>query len=333
VNPQATIAARIPVSVIIPVKNEERNIAACLESIAPADEIWVVDSQSSDRTIDIAKRYTDKIIQFDYSGGYPKKKNWALENLPFKHEWVLILDCDERVTPELVAEIRDALGRSDKADGYYLNRKLIFLGRWIKHCGWYPSWNLRLFKHSLGRYERMETDDVENAGDVEAHEHVVLEGRAEYLRNDLIHEDFKSVYHFIERHNRYSNWDARVYRNLARGEHGSKNIGARLFGSPLERKRYFKLLWARLPFRPLLRFIWMYFIRLGFLDGRPGLIFCTLMTMHEAVISAKLYEYELKERNQEARGRRLHHKIHKIRQKTQKGIFLLCLLSFMWFLW
>jgi glycosyltransferase involved in cell wall biosynthesis len=285
--------AKVPVSVLVPVKNEERNIAACLESVAWADEVWVVDSRSSDSTVDLAKKYTDKIVQFDYQVGHPKKKNWALENLPFKHEWVLIVDCDERVTPELEAEIRGVIRNHENADGYYLNRKLIFLGRWIKHCGWYPSWNLRLFKHRLGRYERLETDDVENTGDVEAHEHVVLQGRAEYLRNELIHEDFKSVYHFIERHNRYSNWDARVYHNLARGKHGSTRIGARLFGGPLERKRYIKRLWAQLPLRPLLRFIWMYFIKLGFLDGRPGLIFCTLMTMHEAVISAKLYEYML----------------------------------------
>jgi glycosyltransferase involved in cell wall biosynthesis len=295
-----THLSKAPVSVLVPVKNEERNIAACLERLAWADEIWVIDSRSSDRTIDIAKGYTDKIIQFDYPGGHPKKKNWALENIPFKHDWVLIVDCDERVTAELECEIRDVLGRGGKVDGYYINRKLIFLGRWIKHCGWYPSWNLRLFKHRLGRYERLETDDVENTGDVEAHEHVVLRGRADYLRNDLRHEDFKSVYHFIERHNRYSNWDARVYHNLAAGGNGANSInsiGARLFGSPLERKRYFKKLWAQLPCRPLLRFIWMYFIRRGFLDGKPGLIFCTLMTMHEAVISAKLYEYEVWESN------------------------------------
>jgi glycosyltransferase involved in cell wall biosynthesis len=288
-----------PVSVIIPVKNEERNIAACLESVAWADEVWVVDSGSRDRTIEIARRYTHKIAQFAYRGGYPKKKNWALENLPFQNEWILIVDADERVPPELADEIRSVLKDPRDIDGYYINRKLIFLGRWIRHCGWYPSWNMRLFKHRLGRYEKLETEDVENTGDVEAHEHVILnagQDRAGYLKNDLLHEDFKSVYHFIERHNRYSNWDARVYHNLARGLHGSNNIGARFFGEPLERKRAIKRLWAKLPFRPLLRFVWMYFIKLGFLDGRQGLIFCTLMTMHEAVISAKLYEYELKEK-------------------------------------
>ena len=121
----------------------------------------------------------------------------------------------------------------------------------------------------------------------------MLNGKAGYLASDLLHEDFKSVFHFIERHNRYSNWDARVYYNTSHGRHGSENIGASWFGTPVERKRALKRLWVRMPFRPLLRFMWMYIVRLGFLDGRAGLIFCTLMSMHEAVISAKLYEYEL----------------------------------------
>ena len=148
---------KAPISVIIPVKNEERNIAACLESVRWADEVWVVDSNSSDNTLAVSRRYTDKIAQFDYQGGFPKKKNWALQNLPLKHEWALLLDADERVTPELEAEIREILngaGAKAGADGYYVNRKLIFLGRWIKHCGWYPSWNMRLFRHRLGRFRK-----------------------------------------------------------------------------------------------------------------------------------------------------------------------------------
>lgn len=285
--------AKVPVSVIIPVKNEESNISACIESVAWADEVWVVDSHSTDRTIEVARHYTEKIVQFDYAGGFPKKKNWALANLPFANEWVLIVDADERVTPELEVEIREVLSRGPEADGYYVNRKLIFLGRWIKHCGWYPSWNMRFFRRRLGRYERLETEDVENTGDVEVHEHVMLEGQAAYLKHDLLHEDFKSLYHFIERHNCYSNWDARVYHNLAGSVRASSTIGASLFGAPVERKRFIKRLWVRLPFRPLLRFIWMYVLRLGFLDGKPGLIFCTLISMHEAVIAAKLYEYNI----------------------------------------
>ena len=293
---------KFPLSVLIPVKNEERNLDACLESVAWADDLWVVDSHSTDGTPSIAAAHGAQVAQFDYSGGFPKKKNWALANLPFRHEWVLLIDADERVTPGLAEEIR-ALLQGEPADGYYVNRKLIFLGRWIKHCGWYPSWNLRLFKHRLGRYEKLEAEDVENAGDVEVHEHVVLQGRSAYLGNDLLHEDFKSIYHFIERHNRYSNWDARVYHNLAAGVAFGSTIGASPFGSPLERKRYLKRMWARFPFRPLFRFVWMYIVKRGFLDGRAGLIFCTLMTMHEAVISAKIYEEKLKA-DGSAKGRR-----------------------------
>jgi len=287
---------KVPVSVIIPVKNEEQNIAACLESVQWADEAWVVDSGSTDRTVDVARRYTDKIECFEFRGGYPKKKNWALETLPFRNEWILIVDADERVMPGLEAEIRVLFEKNPvENDGYYINRRLIFLGRWIRHCGWYPSWNLRLFKHRLGRYEKLETEEVENTGDVEVHEHVVLNGRSGYLKNDLLHEDFKSIFHFVERHNRYSNWDARVYANLAQGIGSSQVINASFFGSPLERKRFIKKVWVKIPGRPFLRFIWMYFLKLGFLDGKPGLIFCTLMSMHEAVISAKLYEMRLKE--------------------------------------
>lgn len=284
---------KLRLSVIIPVKNEERNLAACLTSVAWADEVWVADSSSSDRTVEVAKEFGAQVAQFEYTGGFPKKKNWALDKLPLRNEWVLLLDADERVTPELEAEIRALFKQNGSADGYYVNRKLIFLGRWIKHCGWYPSWNLRLFKHRLGRYEKLDAEDVEQAGDVEVHEHVVLNGQTAYLKNDLLHEDFKSIFHFVERHNRYSNWEAQVYANFARGQRGERNIGAGLFGSPLERKRLIKHWWARLPFRPLLRFLWMYLFRLGFLDGKPGLIFCTLMTMHEAVIGAKLYERKI----------------------------------------
>lgn len=284
---------KLPISVIVPIKNEERNVAACLQSVAWADEIWIVDSHSTDRTCEIARLHGAQVAQFDYAGGFPKKKNWALQNLPLKHDWVLLIDADERVMPELEAEIRELFRSANLLDGYYLNRRLIFLGRWIKHCGWYPSWNLRLFKHPLGRFEKLEAEDVEYAGDVEVHEHVVLEGQAGYLKHDLLHEDFKSIYHFVERHNRYSNWDAKVYANLAGGVVASSSIKASLFGAPLERKRFIKRMWARLPFRPLLRFVWMYLLKLGFLDGKPGFIFCTLMTMHEAVISAKIYEQML----------------------------------------
>ena len=142
--------SRLPISVVIPVKNEARNIAACLASVRWADEVWVVDSHSTDETMRLAEEYGARIAQFEFHGGFPKKKNWALENLPFNNEWILLLDADERVTPELEQEIRQLWQHPEIVDGFYLNRKLIFLGRWIKHCGWYPDRKLRLFKKNKG---------------------------------------------------------------------------------------------------------------------------------------------------------------------------------------
>ncbi|MGK7949429.1 MAG: glycosyltransferase family 2 protein [Xenococcaceae cyanobacterium] len=280
---------KIPVSVLIPAKNEELNLPACLESVARADEIFVVDSQSEDSSINIVESYGAKIVQFHFNGRWPKKKNWSLENLPFRNDWVLIVDCDERITPELWDEIAIAI-ENREYDGYYLNRKVFFLGKWIRYGGKYPDWNLRLFKHKLGRYENLHTEDIPNTGDNEVHEHVILKGNVGYLKEDMLHIDFRDIYQWLARHNRYSNWEARVYYNLLSGEDDSTTIKANLFGSSVERKRFLKKIWVRLPFKPLLRFILSYFIRLGFLDGFPGYIYARLLSQYEYQIGVKLYE-------------------------------------------
>jgi glycosyltransferase involved in cell wall biosynthesis len=282
-------SSKIPVSVLIPAKNEEANLPSCLESVKIADEIFVVDSQSSDQSLEIAEKYGAKVVQFHFNGRWPKKKNWSLENLPFRNEWVLIVDCDERITPELWKEIAEAIQNPDY-DGYYLNRKVFFLGKWIRYGGKYPDWNLRLFKHKKGRYENLNTEEIRNTGDNEVHEHVILEGSVGYLKNDMLHIDFRDIYHWLERHNRYSNWEARVYLNLLNGTDDSGTIGANLFGNAVQRKRFLKKLWVRLPFKPTLRFILFYFIRLGFLDGKAGYIYGRLLSQYEYQIGVKLYE-------------------------------------------
>ena len=141
-------------SVIVPVKNEAENLRRCLPALSWADEVFVVDSQSTDETAEVAAEHGATVVQFHFNGTYPKKKNWSLENLPFRNEWVLIVDADEVVIPELAAEIGRRI-REDEADGYYLNSQYYFLGRRIRHCGYSECWNLRLFKHRLGRYEKM----------------------------------------------------------------------------------------------------------------------------------------------------------------------------------
>ncbi|MGK7879782.1 MAG: glycosyltransferase family 2 protein [Crocosphaera sp.] len=285
----AKITTKVPVSVLIPALNEELNLPACLESVARADEVFLVDSQSSDRSVEISQKYGANVVQFNFNGRWPKKKNWSLENLPFRNEWVLIVDCDERITPELWDEIETAI-KEDNYNGYYLNRKVFFLGKWIRYGGKYPDWNLRLFRHKLGRYENLNTEDIPNTGDNEVHEHVILQGNVGYLKEDMLHIDFRDIYHWLQRHNRYSNWEARVYYNLLIGQDESGTIGANLFGDAVQRKRFLKKIWVKLPFKPLLRFVLFYFIRLGFLDGRAGYIYGRLLSQYEYQIGVKLYE-------------------------------------------
>ena len=276
---------RVPLSVLVPVKNEAANLCDCLASVAFADEIVVVDSASTDGTQEIATAAGARVVQFVWNGKFPRKKNWALENIPWRHEWVLIIDADERITPELEREIRLAIRRSD-ADGFYLNRRFWFLGGWINHCGYFPSWNLRLFRHRLGRYERIEIDDNVRSGDNEVHEHVLLNGRAEYLSVAMEHYAFPDVASFIEKHNRYSTWEAEAREQLYQGA-GQNTLRATPFGTALERKRWLKKLAMRVPCRPTLRFLYHYIWKQGFRDGYRGWVLCRLLAWYEFVSVVK----------------------------------------------
>lgn len=270
------MSERIALSVLVPTYNEQIHIAECINSVSAwAGEIFIVDSFSTDKTTEIAERMGAKCIQHPFQG-YAQQKNWALENLPFKNEWVLILDADERVSPELEREICSMFASGDlKYDGYYLNRRLMFYGKWIRHCGWYPSWNLRLFKHAVGRYEDRLVD-----------EHLILNGRAGYCRNDLIHEDLRDMESWIAKHNRYSGFNAQIYEG---GE--ITGIKPNLFGNQAERKRFIKeRLWTRLPGRALLYFFYLYVFRLGFLDGAHGMRFCVMRAIFEYFNTIKLWE-------------------------------------------
>ncbi|HEY2124014.1 MAG TPA: glycosyltransferase family 2 protein [Chthoniobacterales bacterium] len=274
---------KVPVSVLIPIKNEEANLPRCLESIPWADEIIVVDSQSTDGSRGIAEAHGARVVQFEFNGPWPKKKNWALENVAFRHEWVLILDADEVLPPEAGGEIAEAIGRPGNIAGYWINRRFFFLGRWLRHA-YYPNWNLRLFRHSLGRYERL-TDAETNSGDNEVHEHVVVQGPTARLRCEMDHYAFPSVDVFMEKHNRYSNWEARVAVDglLPRSAND-------LSHRRVERRRRLKLLSQHLPFRPLLRFLFVFVWQRGFLDGREGYYFARLHATYEFLCVVKTYE-------------------------------------------
>ena len=274
----------VPISILIPAKNEATNLDRCLDSVAWADQVFVVDSHSADRTAEIALRHNATVVQFEFNGTWPKKKNWALENLPFRHEWVFILDADEVLPLSAVDEIRAIVcDPSNSATHYWINRRFMFMGRWLKHA-YYPNWNLRLFKHKLGRYEKLTEADT-RSGDNEVHEHVVAQGPSGRLRCEMDHYAFPSVDVFVEKHNRYSNWEARVA--LDRFLHKS---GTPLDHSDVRVRRRLKQLSQRLPFRPLLRFLYVYFWQLGFLDGWEGYYFARLHAFYEFLSTAKTFE-------------------------------------------
>lgn len=298
VSPPPSRLAKAPVSVIVPVKNEAENLRRCLPALAWADEVIVVDSQSDDETHRVAEEHGARVVQFHFNGVYPKKKNWALENLPFRNDWVLIVDADEVVVPELAAEIRDRIAQ-DEADGYYLNSKYYFLGRRIKHCGYSECWNLRLFKHRLGRYERMPDHTGGRSGDNEAHEHVELNGRVSRLTHELDHHAYPTIAAWVEKHNRYAVWEAAMYDRFL-NEPIPTTIG------PGKRfKRMLKKIYLRLPMRPALRFVYAYVVRLGFLDGKPGLVFCGLLSFYDFLAWANVYERRIDERESRAPGQGL----------------------------
>ncbi len=283
---------KLPLSVLIPAKNEIANMRACLESVTFAQEVVVVDSQSSDGTAEVAREMGATVVNFDWDGRFPRKKNWALENVPWAHEWILILDADERITPALAQEISTALQRPG-FDAFYLNRRFWFLGGWIKHCGYFPSWNLRLFRHRLGRYERVDVADGQSAsGDNEVHEHVLLEGRSDYLVEPMDHYAFPTYEIWLEKHNRYSSWEAAVIAKL-HVNRGTDTMADRAFGSVLERKRWLKRVARRLPGGPLLRFAYHYVAKQGFRDGWRGWVLSLSLAWYDWVSGIKAKERRL----------------------------------------
>jgi glycosyltransferase involved in cell wall biosynthesis len=274
-----------PLSILIPTKNECGNIRPCIESASFAEEIVVVDSGSTDGTQEIAASLGAQVVDFKWNGQYPKKKNWALAHVPWRHEWVFILDADERITPELAESLRRTV-ENPESDGCYINRRFWFLDGWLRHCGYYPSWNLRFFRHALGRYEEFSGVSGSLSGDNEVHEHVILKGSVRHLEGEMEHYAFPTIDVWVEKHNRYSNWEAR----LLVSSNGLNTAAQSAIDPGLLRKRKLKRVAAHLPFRPALRFLYHYVIRAGFLDGYRGYVFCRLMGFYEFLSVAKANE-------------------------------------------
>jgi glycosyltransferase involved in cell wall biosynthesis len=275
----------LPVSVIVPARNEASNLPRCLESLRGVGEIYVIDSQSSDGTAEIAHSFGATVVQFHYSGGLPKKRQWAMDTLPVAYDWVFLIDADEALTPELAEEIRHAI-QDSRFDGYYIALQMFFLGRVLRHSG-ARFYKLSLFRRGKGRFECRLKDQDASMADMEVHEHVIVEGKSARLKNHLLHHNVESISRYIQKHDEYANWDARVWLE---GGANSAELAPSLFGNQAQRRRWLRKRLFTFPSSSLLLFIYRYFFRLGFLDGVPGLIYCGFQGMQFFHIKAKIYE-------------------------------------------
>lgn len=285
VSNSAITSLLLPLTVIIPVRNEAHNLARCLESLKCVGEVYVIDSQSTDDTAAIAQSHGAKVIQFHYAGGWPKKRQWAMDTLPLAYDWILLLDADEVLTLELADEIQVAI-QDPHTDGCYIVLQMYFLGRRLQHSG-ASFWKLSLFRKGLGRFECRLQDQDASMADMEVHEHVVVTGATRKLVHPLIHHNVESLSRYIQKHNEYSNWEARVWVD---GNRNEEEIQSSLWRTQAQRRRWLKRHFLGLPGSPFLYFLYKYVLCLGFLDGVPGLIYCAMQGIQFFHVKAKMYE-------------------------------------------
>lgn len=274
-------ASLFPVTVIILTHNEEGNISQCLKHLNWAEDIVIVDSGSNDATLKVAKDARKDIRIFGHPfQDFGEQRNWALSNSSPRHSWILFLDADEHCNPACAEAIRKAVTAPRDCVGFYLTCRNYFLGRWIKHCTLYPSWQLRLLKIGEVSYIK------EGHGQREA-----TNGKLGYISEPYDHYGFsKGISDWIDRHNKYSTEELELISHLRRQPLRLTDLVLR---GPLARRRCLKRLAAQCGCRPLFRFLYLYFIRRGFLDGRAGFLFCLLRVSHEIHITVKLHEQRL----------------------------------------
>jgi glycosyltransferase involved in cell wall biosynthesis len=267
------------ISVVILTYNSEETIAATLQSVSRvSNDVHVVDSFSSDTTVGIVRQHGANLIQHPFEN-YGIQRNWAIDNLPLMHEWELHLDADERLSNELVDQINSLRDASPgEVNGYYVPRLVHFMGRAIRHGGMFPIWHMRLFQRGKGRCEDRQYD-----------QHFYVNGRTSRLEGAMIDDMRMSLDEWVSRHNRWA--DAEIREIL--GDETTGRIQADILGSPVQKKRLFRNFYNNFPLfvRPFLLFVYRYFFRLGFLDGKEGLIFFVLQTFwYRFLIDAKLFE-------------------------------------------
>jgi glycosyltransferase involved in cell wall biosynthesis len=258
---------------IVPALDEELHIVRCVSSALDLGRVVVVDGGSSDATVLLAEEAGATVLQREWTG-YASQKNWALDAVDGEADWILFLDADEYLTPQARDAVRATVDEG-AADGYHIGRHLVFLGRRLDHAYWYPDFQLRLFRAGRGHFEERRV-----------HEHLVVDGRVIESSIDVMHENLKGISDYVGKLNRYADLEAQEILRPT----GALRPGSLRGGWP-ERRRALKRVWLRLRGRAVLRFLWLYVVKRGFLDGRPGLIFCGLIAVHDFLIEAKVAEH------------------------------------------
>ena len=299
-----TNTAKLPVTVVIAVKNEERNLPLCLERLSRFSKIVVIDSGSTDQTRTVAEKFGCEFIPFKWDGHYPKKRNWYLLNHHVDTPWVFFLDADEYVTDEFVNELERAIVKTQHA-GFWVNYSNYFLGQELKHG--VPQLKLPLFKVGAGLYERI-NEDAWSSLDMEVHEHPVLQGSVGELKSKIDHNDFKGLHSYIAKHNEYSSWEARRYMKLRNagapmGADATVTAVTETGTTPIvidsehftatQRRKYNNLTrWWLAP----AYFLYTFVYKLGFLDGRAGSAFARMKAIYFWQIRLKIAELMSKDR-------------------------------------
>lgn len=263
------------VSVLILTLNEEVNLPGCLESVNWSDDIVVFDSYSSDRTVEIAKAAGARVVRREFDN-YAAQRNAALNEVKYKYPWVLMVDADEHWPRAIYDEIRTVIDNAENVSLYHFRRKDMFMGRWLKRSTGYPTWAGRLVKLGEVSVRR------------EINEEYWTNGEKGYLKGHFIHYPFnKGVAFWLERHNHYSSMEAEA---VIKEVQGSLSLRDLFSSDPTLRRKFLKQLAFRMPCRPLLVFCYLYFVRMGFLDGMPGLTYCRLRAIYEYMIDLKVKE-------------------------------------------
>jgi glycosyltransferase involved in cell wall biosynthesis len=288
-----------PITVVVPVLNEAANISKCLESVQFCERILVVDSGSTDATCKLAEEKHAQVVQFSYDGCYPKKRQWVLNNLEITTPWVLLLDADEQVPPALRQEIEGAISEQDSPGAFLITKGFHFMGQKFRHGGFSHSAVL-LFKTGMARFERIDLEETSGL-DMEVHERLLVDCPVSKLNTPLIHDDFKGLHAYLDRHNRYSCWEAAIRMRLLEDQGGQNDerIKPSLFGNVQQQRRFLKKLAVRIPGEPWLWFFYHYIARLGFLEGRRGFIASNIRAQYISNVRDKIFE------------RRLHHNSQK----------------------